>query len=435
VRAVIIINQDPLYRKVLENYSLSKSKVFKIFSDSNPPEELPENIANFFVEVKKLYNNKNLDSRREYMVCFSISRYFFRSFSFRKRIQIILFGKYKVKNLETLIMNLRFITRKKNLFLFFAFVLGLFHFPKSIFYKIVFWRLNDHKNLIEKLWNLEGATLLFTTNGLDNFYFIVSSLQKPKNIKYFAIAYSWDNISSKFILSQNINHLALWNFRQQREIVEIYKSNVISSSVLGSKMADRSYSFYASQKPYKSNAAISKKLIFLGMYNKGDEFLDLIRLGEAIQKNNMYWYSSIDYRPHPLSKGNLKNIDTIKLRGLGIKMNLAETIDLRNYGGVICLPTSIIFEVLVAQSKAVIYAPRYSKYRVDPRAVVKYKHFECFREFKPIPIVESFENLINMLKEPLPSQKILSAQELNSIFPKFDSTYMERISDQIIANI
>ena len=434
VRRIIIVDQDPLFRKVLASFSSEFRKTLgsPIYSQFISREYFPKEIKEFFVEVEKLYGNKKIDLRRKLMDCFSISRLFFKSTSFRKRVQVILLGKVRVKDLKTFSLFLRFTCRREHLLFYIVFLMGILQFPRVIFQKIIFFGLKDHKNFIKKLRKLEKSVLVFATNGLDNFYFILNSSDKPKNLKYFAVVYSWDNISSKLLPSTKLDHLALWNYRQKQELLEIHKSEVINTSVVGSQMADRAYKFYSSKKYLEPSKSNKKSLILLGMFNRSDELADLIELCKLMRGNSQYWYETFTYRPHPISKSNLKKIDSRKLDQLGINVNYDRTVDLRQYGGVICFPTSIIFEVLVAESRAVIFAPEYLKYRVDPKAVTNYKHFNWFKELNPIPIVDEFQQLLHMLKQPLPLQNKIARQDLDLIFPKFNSTYNNRLKKQII---
>jgi len=428
------VDQDPLFKKILASFSSEFPKTFSspIYSQFISREYYPKEINEFFIEVEKLYGNKKIDLRRKLMDCFSISRLFFKSSSFRKRVHVILLGKVRVKDLKTFSLFLRFICRKEHLLFYIVFLMGILQFPRVIFQRIIFFGLRDHKTFIEKLWKLEKSVLVFATNGLDNFYFILNAFDKPKNLKYFAVVYSWDNISSKLLPSKKLDHLALWNYRQKQELFEIHKSEVINTSVVGSQMADRTYKFYSGKKNLEPSKSNMKSLILLGMFNPSDELTDLIKLCKLMRGDSQYWYKTFTYRPHPISKSNLKKIDAPKLEQLGIKINYDKTVNLCQYGGVICFPTSILFEVLVAKSRAVIFAPEYLKYRVDPKAVTNYKHFDWFKELNPIPIVEEFQQLLNMLKEPLPLQNNIASQDLDFIFPKFSSTYNRRLKNQVI---
>jgi hypothetical protein len=265
-------------------------------------------------------------------------------------------------------------------------------------------------------------------NGLDNLYFLLMVLNKPSNTKYFAITYSWDNISSKLILSKKLDHIALWNGVQQEEIKEIYGSELIASSVIGSKLADRSHKFYSKMKTNTQNSPDSKTLLFLGLFNKSDEFLEVLKIHELIQTSNIFWYKKIVYRPHPLSRSNLKQINYDLASQLEIEVNQDKHLNLNNYGGIICLPTSIIFEVIVSGKPAILYAPKHPKYRTDPYNVLKYKHFEVIRDLKPLPIITEFNTLQDALTEPFPIQNKLDTEQMHRIFPKFSTSYDSRIS-------
>jgi hypothetical protein len=124
---------------------------------------------------------------------------------------------------------------------------------------MLFFKFKEIKILQKSLDKMEGNILLFVTNGLDNLYFLLMVLNKPSNTKYFAITYSWDNISSKFILSKKLDHIALWNGVQQKEIKEIYGAELIASSVIGSKLADRSHKFYSKMKTNTQNSKVSSR--------------------------------------------------------------------------------------------------------------------------------------------------------------------------------
>jgi hypothetical protein len=302
------------------------------------------------------------------------------------------------------------------------------HFPVRIFQKILFYKFAEFTILQKNFDKMEGNIFLFVTNGLDNLYFLLMALNKPKNTKYFALTYSWDNISSKFILSKKLDHLALWNSVQQEEMKEIYGSALINSSIIGSKLADRSYEFYSKSKTSTHNNPGRKTLLFLGVFNKSDEFLEILKIHDLMQTTNVFWYKKIVYRPHPLSRSNLKQIDFDLASKLGIEINQDKELNLNKYGGIICLPTSAIFEVLLSRVPAVIYAPRHSRYRANPYNLLRYKHFEVIRNLKPIPIITKFENLKDMLIKPLPNQNKLDDENMQRLFPKFFTDYDSRIA-------
>lgn len=433
MKTILVLQYDPLFSNHLSSFISSENINFQhsIYTNSSPAGVTPHNIQNFFLEIDKQFNNPKITLRKNIFLCFLLSRFFLKNYSFFVRTNITIFGKHRIYDFKSLIFNLRIILSFRFLLMTFSFFLGAIHFPVTIFKKLLFFNLKDLKLLQQSLNNMENNIFLFVTNGLDNLYFLLMMLNKPKNTKYFAITYSWDNISSKFILSKKLDHVALWNSVQQEEMKEIYGPGFIKSSVIGSKSTDRSYKFYSRLKTNIHNDPRDKTLLFLGIFNKSDEFLEVVKIHKLIQNENVFWYKKIAYRPHPLSRSNFKQIDFDLVSQLGIEINQDRTLNLKNYGGIICLPTSAIFDVLLSGVPAVLYAPKHSKYRANPYNLLRYKHFEVFRNLKPIQIITEFDELPDLLMKQLPKQVKLDSGALQKLFPKFLTDYDARIASII----
>lgn len=396
--------------------------------NNSPSRVIPDYMHSFFVELNNLFDNPKISYRKNIFLCYQLSRFFTKNYSFFMRTKITFFGRYRICDFKSFIINLRNVLSFKFIIFVFAFFLGLIHFPAEIFQRMLFFRLKELTILQKSLDKMENNIFLFATNGLDNLYFLLMVLNKPINTKYFAITYSWDNISSKFILSKKLDHVALWNGVQQEELKEIYGSELIESTVIGSKMADKSHEVYSKLKTNTKNFADSETLILLGLFNKSNEFEEVLRINELIQTSNIFWYKKIVYRPHPLSKSNLKQINYDLASQLEIQVNRDKNLNLSNYGGIICLPTSMIFEVILSGRPAILYAPKHPKYRADPYNMLKYKHFEVIRNLNPLPIVTEFNDLKVALIKPFPIQKKLESEQMHRIFPKFSTNYDSRIS-------
>ena len=436
MKSIVVLECDPLYNNVLNTFISSNlvDNKYRLYSRKSPVEFTPNEVRNFFSELEKQFKNQKITTRKNMCICFLLSRFFLKNFSFFMRARLIIFGKYRIYNLKSFLYNFRNIVSLRVILLAFVFFLGLLRFPVSMFTKILFLGFKDLEILQEKLDCLGENIFVFATNGLDNLYFLLIMLKKPKHIRYLSVTYSWDNISSKFILSKKLDHVALWNHTQKKELRDIYGYDIVDSTVIGSKMADRSYAFYAKQKVENQSDLNQHTLAILGLFNKSDEFFDVLRIHNLIQSTNNFWYKKIVYRPHPLSTANQKQIDFDKAFHLGIEINQDHSFDLNKFGGIICFPTSIIFEVLVSGVPSILYAPRYSKYRTDPANVLKYKHFEAFRSLKPFPIIGKFEDLKSMLMNPIRTPKKLSIEQVNDIFPRFTTNYNSRLTS-IIKNL
>jgi hypothetical protein len=219
-----------------------------------------------------------------------------------------------------------------------------------------------------------------------------------------------------------------------QEIKQIYGSEIIKCSVIGSKLAEKSHKNHSEQKIGSKNKSISRSLIFLGLFNKSDEFSEVLKIHDFISNYQLSYFNKIVYRPHPLSNSNQKQIDLELALKLGIEINRSTNLNLIEFDGVICLPSSVIFDVLLSGVPAVLYAPKYIKYRTSPHNLINFKHFQVIRDLKPLPIITNFKELQTRLSQPLPNQNKINTDTLQKIFPKFSTSYESRISS-IIENL
>jgi len=433
VRKLIILQYEPLFANILSSFVTVKNVNLKysIYANNLLSEIVPNNVQSFFLELDKQFNNPRITYRKNIFLCFLLSRFFLKNYSLFVRTMITIFGKLNIYDFKSLIFNLRIVLSFRFVFLILGFFLGFLHFPVKIFRKILFFRFKEFKILQKCINNMDENIFLFATNGLDNLYFLLMVLNKPKNTKYVAITYSWDNISSKLILSKKLDYVALWNSVQEEEMTEIYGSKLINSSVIGSKLADRLYKLYSQSRTNIRDYPEAKTILFLGTFQRCDEFLEVLKIHDLLKTTEIFWYKKIIYRPHPLSRSNKKQIDFNLVSKLGIEINQDRDLNLSKYGGIICLPTSAIFEVFLSGVPAVLYAPKHARYRANPYNILRYKHFEVIRNLKPIPIITKFENLRDVLIEPLPKQTKLDVEVLQSLFPKFLTDYDSRVASII----
>ena len=107
---------------------------------------------------------------------------------------------------------------------------------------------------------------------------------------------------------------------------------------------------------------------------------------------------------------------------------------MREFDGIICLPTTLLLEVLLTRIPAVVYIPKDNFNRRDPNSMWSYKHFDQIRKLAPIKVVKDFQELLLLISIGLPSPKPLSDELMDSLFPRFDITFKHRI-DMLVKKV
>jgi hypothetical protein len=267
--------------------------------------------------------------------------------------------------------------------------------------------------------------VVLVSSGFDN---IAISLQFLKNQFGFRILYvvnNWDNPTSKMIVSKQIDFVAAWNYEQ---VKQIEKSNNFPREricVVGSPAIDETYK-------RRDNIAISNRngadlnLLYIGQQNEYDEISDILAISRLIESRRIP-YSKLIYRPHPISQEKIKRLPGLLNVSTFLEIDRDSQIEFQKYDAVICLPSTALLEAYLFNKPTIVYIPKDSRFRTDPRTMWKYVHFNEFKKFSTFPVANSFQELSSYLShewEPVET----CAHQFNSIFPKFNMSFSMRLA-------
>jgi len=383
-------------------------------------------------EVKKISElirgDGELNKKARLFYTYNLARNCYKSYSFRIRLLMILFGKYRIKGITSFKIVLRHMI-KNNFFLAIIIIFfSLIRFPKLRAISLLTPKtdlIESFENLIEKI---DPSVIVLFSSGSDNFSFIFEYIEKPLHRKYVLIINNWDNISSKSFISNRFDLVCLWN---KEQIFFAQKYNRIAADklvVVGSITADKAYLRYGNS--YKGALPRKKNLLFIGQQNAYDELSEILKINAFIRTNNCY-YNNLTYRPHPISNQQNRRllINSTKLEN--IEIDDSSDIDLRYYDGIITLPTTFLLEVILSKRPFIVYSPYSSVYRMSPNTMWNYNHFDRLKKMKICNIAYNFNDLIPGLTTGFNSPQKINMDEFYNIFPFFTSNYYKRITSCI----
>jgi len=383
----------------------------------------------FFEYVESLQKDKQLTKLSDFMFVYNISKYMRISASMKIRNSVVLLGNYKISSIKSFVVFLRHFFKTNTIFSLFANLLGIFHIPERFVLVFLSSYKNYRDNLIEVLSKLELENVVLFSSGYDNLIFLINTIQKNSNIKFILILNNWDNPSSKSFVSQNFIKIALWNRQQIKHILAYNKISRSTLKVIGSKTADDAYRKYITEIAPILNQ--EKTLLYIGQQNSYDEIGDLLRIQNYLNDNPRSYYRKLAYRPHPLSRMKMKRLNLHKNDIKNIDVVLGSSIDLRKFDGIICLPTTLVLEVVLSKKPAIIYTPKSQKYRRDPAQMWNYDHFNEFKQEGFLKVIKDFNQLKNYLEYGLPMQKEFNQSKLEYFFPFYTENYTTRFSQLV----
>lgn len=368
--------------------------------------------------------SKPTSLRSEIYFTYNLSKNLFKSYSFRIKLLTILCGKYRIRNFYTFKQFVKYFLKLKTLALILVCIYGLLKFPENLLLRVLKFSYSDHEIFSNFIQQMNPDVIVLFSGGYDNFNFVIDFCSKNPKIKYVFVMNNWDNPSSKSFVSKNFDLVCLWNEEQIDQIKRIIGIDGHKLSVLGSNTADLAYSKYLKYTPQKkiSNGA----LLFVGQQNAFDELSEVLKIQKLINDEKTS-FSSLHYRPHPISGRQIKRLSLKTPFALDIQIDDSRDLDLRLYDGIICLPTTLILEVILSKTPFVIYVPKNANYRLDPRTMWNYTHFDNLKTLNPARVVKTFDDLIPILKEGIPLPNNIDHFKFNRVFPLYSEEYSARL--------
>jgi hypothetical protein len=432
MRKVLIMGgHPPMAEKVKAlKFDHLTSRNFKIESAHSISDYFDKHNIPFKVALDRLMNNAKLNFRAQILVTFMMGKNYRKSYSFKTRIRIIFFSPYKIIDFYTFKIVMRQLFRFKTFLHLVVFVFGALHFSRTLFLYILRIGVKEVK-IFENLLEFKKPDMLFLLdNGNNAIFFLLNIIKKKKNIKYVFIVYSWDNTTTKCFIPKIFDYVGAWN---QEQISEIHlmsgfeKENIF---VLGSSLADKSYANYNNSLRSSKLTTDKRRLLFIGMFNKSEEVNYLKKIKNFLDHNETP-YNSLTYRPHPQSRSSEKKAWKFDLESFGVIIDKSENFSVLEFDAVICLPTSMLLEVIVSRLPLILFLPKDRKYRADPYDFFSWTHYKSLRTLNFIPRAENeFELLTQLQKEHLPLIDSIPIQFQN-IFPNYGSPFEARLKEFI----
>lgn len=406
------------------------SQIFKTECAHSISECFDERNIPFNVVLDTLMNNAKLNFRAQILVTFMMGKNYHKSYSFKTRIRIILFSPYKIIDFQTFKIVMRHIFRFKTLLHLVVFMLGALHFSRTFFLYILRIGVNEVKIFENLLEFVKPNMIVLLDNGNNAIFFLLNIMKKKKNVKYVFIVYSWDNTSTKCFIPKIFDYVGAWN---QEQISEIYSISGIEKEnifVLSSSLADKSYANYSNALQSNKLKTDKFRLLFIGMFNKCEEIDYLINIKKFMDQNQTP-FNSLTYRPHPLSRSSEKKARKFDLESYGISIDKSNDFSVLEFDAVICLPTSMLLEVIVSRLPLILFIPKDRKYRANPFDIFSWTHYKSLRTLNFIPSAESeFELITQLQKGYLPLIQSIPIQ-FEKIFPNYGTSYEVRLKEFI----
>jgi hypothetical protein len=433
VKKIVCIGGNSVFAKKIEEFELDSlnSENFTYHLGHNFLEKKYKIGPDFSAEIEKIIKDKRLRRNAQLFSMYNYGKYFFESPYFRTRSNFLLFSKYRITDFNSLKLVLRHVSNSKMLFLLFS--LGFLRVPTYIVKSLLSINVKV-VNEFERILNIvEPQVVMLLDNGSSPIFFLMNIVNKGLNRKFILLIYSWDNPTTKLFVSNVFDFIGTWNQEQIQELETIYGYSPNKCKVIGSNVSDRAYSRNKNLTPLKVKTSKSTStLMVLGMAANSDELLDVIGISKIISSGESI-YTHIVYRPHPLCAYSQKMIIKFQkeISELHIQVDKEVDFSLEIYDAVICFPSTLLLDVIVSLKPAVFYTPRYPKWRSDPNIISRASYFNKLNSLNCISRVDSFTNLVSFIKVGLPNQQTLEMVDFETILPRLDMKYAERVNEFI----
>jgi hypothetical protein len=451
---------------------ISSAEFIRNYLQTNAFEKLKQSFELHFLISKKLSsNNSNLERfenisfyeydngiERASQNLFDVNMYLNqdKSKSFKYRLSRYRFIKTKNKFKVAILIVKDLLTLKFN------FTRDYFKYERikllsnPIIYKIYLkyfnfsFKINDKLN--EIVVELNPDIIIFPTSAYEPISIDICRIYNKYGIKSLFLVDNWDNLSSKTILFEKPNFIAVWSQQAFEHAVNIQGMSNRNIFILGNP---RFANYFLTRQKDLKNIFEFNYVLFVGTALAFDESSCLSIIDKIIENNQLN--IKIVYRPHPWRQGrdsiidkNLKNviIDPQIFNSYKNKDNSYSVQPDLNYypallknslfvmGGL----TSMLIESLIFRKYFLAFVYEEENNITSPSEVFKnYTHFEGIENLTTVLMCD---NIVNIEKDFLNALNIYQNTDVNIIDReidyyfsyKIDRTYDERLYD-IVTNI
>lgn len=203
----------------------------------------------------------------------------------------ILLNKNTQINTINKILNFHYLVKNFFLFIIFKILSTSFFFP---YVKKFISKLPQNDSIEKLIKKTDGQIFIVPTSGYDADTIHFIDLLKKNKKKSYLIVDNWDNLSSKIVLDNLPDRIAVWGAQTKMHANKIQNINTNQIKVLGSARSELLFTKrHKNQKPRYKNY-----ILFLGSAWAWDEEGVLTMIDNFFIKNKINNLQII-YRPHP----------------------------------------------------------------------------------------------------------------------------------------
>jgi hypothetical protein len=376
-----------------------------------------------FISASDEINNKHLiEENKNFIGYYSISLlkrriYFLFNnillWKYRKKSSSFLFRFYRLLNFQGFPIKLD--TKIKNNF-FKNFLIKLYVNILSVnfFFKILKKFLNKNiffnKEILKYIDQIKPDLVIYPTNALEPLVFELPLICKSMSLKSFFLVDNWDNLSSKSILVNQPDYIAVWGEQTAKHAEKI--QCVPKSKILICGTPRYEIFFKKKNKQFK-NIYNKKYILFLGTSLKFNEETAVEKINNILEKNKDFFNNCyLVYRPHPWRQSkDLIQINKLKKTIIDkqiaknyLKLNFETSFQpslnyypslISNAEFVIGGLTSMMIESLIFEKKFLALTFNDKINYTNQHIVFKYfTHFREIRKFKDIKFIKNISNFL-----------------------------------------
>lgn len=304
-----------------------------------------------------------------------------------------------------------------------------------------------NKFLFETVEGFKPDIIIFPTSAYEPISIDICRLYKQCGVKSLFLVDNWDNLSSKTILFEKPNFIAVWSQQASQHAINIQGIDPNKIFILGNP---RFANYFVERELKLKNMFDFNYVLFVGTALSFNEAKCLSLLDKIICNNNLNL--KIIYRPHPWRQGtdsiegkNLKNI-IIDPQLINVYLNKNNSYnvqpDLNYYPSLISNSlfvigglTSMLIEALIFRKQFIALVYEEDGNITSPSKVYKnYTHFEDIQNLSSVIICDTMNQLeqlfLKALKFNTETDNILLDNQLDFYFSFIkEKAYNERLSD------
>jgi hypothetical protein len=338
--------------------------------------------------------------------------------------------------------NLSFIKKLKHFFNYYIFlfykILIIKILSNKLIYKLSYsyftFFLNKNNDLKNKIIKENADLVIYPTHLYESEVFSLISITSKLNIKSLYLIDNWDNLSTKTVMLDKPNYLAVWGQQTKEHAIKIHKFKNDKVFLLGNPKFD----FFKKNLNKKIKKVHKfKYVLFLGVREETDEITPLITLDNEIEKNkNFYNNLKIIYRPHPY---NSKKVYSrfINLRFKNVKFDISSDLGiykkntrsssilkkdyylslLKNSLFVVGGITTVVMEALLLNKNYIVLSHFDKKNFLSTRNLFSsFEHFKKVEHIKNIYLSKNQQDLIKSFRNIYLGKKIKKNNFINLLY-------------------